>query len=91
MPRQLYTISSFDAEGDSGDGTKGWTIACGLISTIISGVLAFLQVWCRCFYAGGGVGGGGVLLRRVTLQLCPVVALVLALCRYFLVVVFLLT
>eukprot|EP00904_Undaria_pinnatifida_P000645 jgi/Undpi1/10581/HiC_scaffold_29.g13031.m1 len=43
LHEQLYTISAFDADGDSGDGTKGWAISCGIISTAISGALAFLQ------------------------------------------------
>lgn len=41
---QLYTISAFDAEGGDGNGTKAWAIFCGLISSVISGLLAFLQV-----------------------------------------------
>lgn len=48
---QLYTISAFDAEGGGGDGTKAWAIFCGLISSVVSGLLAFLQVGVR------GVGG----------------------------------
>lgn len=44
LPVQLYSISAFDADG-SADGTKGWAISCGVISTVISGVLAFLQVF----------------------------------------------
>ncbi|CAN0223538.1 unnamed protein product [Ectocarpus sp. 12 AP-2014] len=39
----LYTISAFDAEGGDGNGTKAWAIFCGLISSFVSGILAFLQ------------------------------------------------
>lgn len=63
---QLYTISAFDAEGGDGDGTKAWAIFCGLISSVVSGLLAFLQVSerpvvacvCVCFFFLGGGGGG---------------------------------
>lgn len=41
---QLYTISAFDADGGDGNGTKAWAIFCGLISSFVSGILAFLQV-----------------------------------------------
>lgn len=41
---QLYLISAFDAEGGDGNGTKTWAVFCGLISSVVSGLLAFLQV-----------------------------------------------
>lgn len=40
---QLYTISAFDADSDD-DGTKTWAIIAGIVSTVIAGVLAFMQV-----------------------------------------------